>query len=77
VQDKRIPVQIKDVAGLVPGAYQVCLAALPGPPSVPLCVGIAPHSTAPQGRGKGNKFLDDLNDAGTDVLVGRLMLGNA
>jgi hypothetical protein len=33
VQDKRIPVQIKDVAGLVPGAYQVCLAALPGPPS--------------------------------------------
>jgi len=36
-----IPVCLKDVAGLVPGAYQ--------------------------GRGRGNKFLDDLTDA--DVLV--------
>lgn len=36
-----IPVMLKDVAGLVPGAYQ--------------------------GRGKGNKFLDDLTDA--DVLI--------
>lgn len=36
-----VPVTIKDVAGLVPGAYL--------------------------GRGKGNKFLDDLNDA--DVLI--------
>ena len=35
------PITVRDVAGLVPGAYQ--------------------------GRGKGNKFLDDLNDA--DVLV--------
>lgn len=29
IQEKRIPVQVKDVAGLVPGAYQVC--ALPSP----------------------------------------------
>lgn len=36
-----IPVMLKDVAGLVPGAYQ--------------------------GRGRGNKFLDDLLDA--DVLI--------
>ena len=36
-----LPVMLKDVAGLVPGAYQ--------------------------GRGKGNKFLDDLTDA--DVLI--------
>ena len=36
-----LPVTLKDVAGLVPGAYQ--------------------------GRGKGNKFLDDLTDA--DVLI--------
>ena len=36
-----IPVSLKDVAGLVPGAYQ--------------------------GRGRGNKFLDDLTDA--DVLI--------
>eukprot|EP01064_Diplonema_japonicum_P023710 TRINITY_DN34116_c0_g1_i1.p1 TRINITY_DN34116_c0_g1~~TRINITY_DN34116_c0_g1_i1.p1 ORF type:complete len:769 (+),score=163.83 TRINITY_DN34116_c0_g1_i1:39-2345(+) len=36
-----VPVKVRDVAGLVPGAYQ--------------------------GRGKGNKFLDDLNDA--DVLI--------
>eukprot|EP01060_Flectonema_neradi_P011634 TRINITY_DN18682_c0_g1_i2.p1 TRINITY_DN18682_c0_g1~~TRINITY_DN18682_c0_g1_i2.p1 ORF type:complete len:794 (+),score=148.22 TRINITY_DN18682_c0_g1_i2:73-2454(+) len=39
--DRFCPITIRDVAGLVPGAYQ--------------------------GRGKGNKFLDDLNDA--DVLV--------
>eukprot|EP00760_Papus_ankaliazontas_P037017 PhM_4_TR8417/c0_g3_i1/m.8156/K06942/ychF; ribosome-binding ATPase len=38
---RRVPVRMKDVAGLVPGAYQ--------------------------GRGKGNKFLDDLTDA--DVLI--------
>ena len=36
-----LPVMLKDVAGLVPGAYQ--------------------------GRGRGNKFLDDLTDA--DVLI--------
>ena len=36
-----VPCLLKDVAGLVPGAYQ--------------------------GRGKGNKFLDDLTDS--DVLV--------
>ena len=36
-----MPCLLKDVAGLVPGAYQ--------------------------GRGKGNKFLDDLTDS--DVLV--------
>jgi len=40
-QRRLIPVCLKDVAGLVPGAYQ--------------------------GRGKGNKFLDDLTDA--DVLI--------
>eukprot|EP00986_Skeletonema_menzelii_P013197 scaffold7554_cov143-Skeletonema_menzelii.AAC.5 len=42
VDERRlIPVVLKDVAGLVPGAYE--------------------------GRGKGNKFLDDLTDA--DVLI--------
>jgi ribosome-binding ATPase YchF (GTP1/OBG family) len=42
VEGKRLlPVKLKDVAGLVPGAYE--------------------------GRGKGNKFLDDLTDA--DVLI--------
>ena len=42
VDGKRLlPVVLKDVAGLVPGAYE--------------------------GRGKGNKFLDDLTDA--DVLI--------
>eukprot|EP00124_Ichthyophonus_hoferi_P003564 Ihof_evm1s315 gene=Ihof_evmTU1s315 len=40
-KERVMPVNVKDVAGLVPGAYQ--------------------------GRGKGNKFLDDLCDA--DVLI--------